>query len=202
MTLTTYKDYQELFSGCIAYWGLRGDLIPIIGTNIGSPANSPVLTHDRFGVANKAYSFVSASSQYITFGNPAASTRTIVMWIKLTTASGGIAKLNVNHTRIMVSNGDVSIHGYMEGTPAFYVDGNLSSILDTSWRMLTMTISGTALTINSFTSGYTQDGYLNGDLGEILFFSTQLTINQIKALYNVMRLKPLYPVIPGIRGVE
>lgn len=62
-------------SGLIGYYPFNGDANDksgnvLNGTLTSAGSGFPTLTTDRFGKANSAYSFASANSQYIDFGNP------------------------------------------------------------------------------------------------------------------------------------
>lgn len=199
MTLTGFTDYNELFSTCLGYWDLHGSLLPIIGSLTGS-ATGATTTTDRFGVANKVYAF-SGSSQYITIGDTNSNIKSIVLWVKLDNTTGSILKLTDTPHKVTVSSGTVATSGWPT-TVTIYVDNAAASTLDTSWHMLTITTSGTAFEASNIIMGYDGSAYLTGSLGEFLIFSSQLSLDQIKQLYKIMSKKVLYPIQPGVRGVE
>jgi len=81
------KNYESLFSGCVAYWPMHGNAQDVIGSHDGTVTGA-TLTDGRFGEANGAYDF--NPTQYITPATPAdfkSSVFTWSMWVKIDTTS-------------------------------------------------------------------------------------------------------------------
>jgi hypothetical protein len=200
MTLTYYKDYQELLSTCNGFWDLRGNVLPIVGTVTGT-ITSATTTTNRFGETAKAYAF-SGSTQYITFGNTAVSIKSLLFWVKLTSTTQSILKLTDTPHKITISSGTIAATGW-PATVVIYVDGAVSStISDANWHCVCITTSGTAFAASNLIIGYDGTGYLTGSMNEVLTFSTQLSAVEVKTLYNLMSKKALYGTMSGIRAVE
>lgn len=73
--------------GLVAFYTFDGDARDVSGNHLDGTINgSPVLTADRFGVTNQAYSF-SGSGDYIDMGNPSAlqisNKMTVAGWFKI-----------------------------------------------------------------------------------------------------------------------
>lgn len=91
MTLTFYRDYQELFAGMTGYWnlsnsGIIGTICPNIinsGTNDGTVVGSPSKAVDRFGIASNTLTF-DATDDKITLPTTALNSATFGIggWIK------------------------------------------------------------------------------------------------------------------------
>ena len=200
MTLTYFKDYQELLSTCNGFWDLRGNVLPIVGTVTGT-ITSATTTTNRFGETAKAYAF-SGSTQYITFGNTAVSIKSLLFWVKLGSTTQSILKLTDTPHKVTISSGTIAATGW-PATVAIYVDGAVSStISDANWHLVCITTSGTAFTASNLIVGYDGTAYLAGSIGEVLTFSTQISAVTVKTLYNLMRNKCVYPVIAGYRGLS
>lgn len=200
MTLTYFKDYQELLSTCNGYWDLRGNVLPIVGTVTGT-ITSATTTTNRFEETSKAYAF-SGSTQYITFGNTAVSIKSLLFWVKLTSTTQSILKLTDTPHKIIISSGTISATGWPD-TVVIYVDGAVSStISDTNWHLVCVTTSGTAFAASNLIVGYDGTAYLAGSIGEVLTFSDQISAVTVKTLYNLMRNKCVYPVIAGSRELS
>ena len=200
MTLTFYRDYQELLATCNGYWDLRGNVLPIVGTVTGT-ITSATTTTNRFEESAKAYAF-SGSTQYITFGNTAVSIKSLMFWVKLDSTTQSILKLTDTPHKITISSGTISADGW-PATVVIYVDGVVSStISDANWHCVVVTTSGTAFSAANLILGYDGTAYLTGSIGEVLTFSDQLSAVTIKTLYNLMRNKPVYPVIAGVRELS
>lgn len=199
MTLTPFKEYQELFTNCNGYWDLRNNTAPIIGTVSGTITEA-ALTQDRFGISNRAYLF-DGTNDKITMGNTAVNIKSLLIWVKLSTTTQSILKLTDTPHKITVSGGTISATGW-PSTVVIYVDGVVSSTIDTNWHLIGITTSGTAFAASNLIVGYDGTNYFTGSIGEIMTFSDQLSAVQIKTLYNLTRSKVLYPILPGIRGVE
>ena len=67
-TLSAASGQIVLTNGLVAYFPFNGNANDAFGTNNGT-VHGAILTRNRFGVANSAYSF-NGSSSYIDFGSP------------------------------------------------------------------------------------------------------------------------------------
>jgi hypothetical protein len=198
MTLGFYTDFQELFQNCNGYWDLRNDVLPIIGTVSGTVTEA-ALTPDRFGLVNRAYLF-DGSNDKITMGNTTISIKSVLVWVKLSSTTQPVLKLTDTPHTITVSSGTLTVTGW-PATVATFVDGASGSTVDTNWRLLGITTSGDAFAASNLILGYDGTTYLNGLIGEVLTFSTQLSAAEMKSFYNLMSKQPIYPLISP-RGVE
>lgn len=200
MTLTFYRDYQELLATCNGYWDLRGNVLPIVGTVTGTITGATTTTN-RFEETAKAYAF-SGSTQYITLGNTAVSIKSLMFWVKLDSTTQSILKLTDTPHKVTISSGTISADNW-PATVVIYVDGVVSStISDTNWHLVCITTSGTAFSASNVILGYDGTSYLTGSIGAVMTFSDQLSAVTVKTLYNLMNKKPLYGVVDGVRGVE
>lgn len=200
MTLTFYRDYQELLSTCNGFWDLRGNVLPIVGTVTGTITGATTTTN-RFEESAKAYAF-SGSTQYITLGNTTVTIKSLLFWVKPGSTTQSILKLTDTPHKITISSGTISATGW-PATVIIYVDGAISStISDTNWHLVCITTSGTAFEASNIILGYDGTAYLAGSIGEVLTFSSQLSAVEVKTLYNLMRNKCIYPVIAGSRELS
>ena len=192
--------YTSLFQNCNGYWDFRNNLLPIIGTLTGTLTGT-TLANDKFGVSNKAY-LLNGSSDKITIGNIAVSIKSLIFRIKLANTTTSILKLTDTPHKITVSNGVLTITGWPT-TVATFVDGIASSTLnDTNWHTIAIATTGTAFVASNLIVGYDGTTYLNGTIGELLTFSTQLSAADILMFYKLMNQKPLYPIVAGYRELS
>jgi len=192
--------YTSLFSACNGYWDLRDSLAPIIGTVSGTVSGATD-NADRFELATRAYSF-DGTNDTITMGNTAVSIKSLLVWVKLTSTTQSILKLTDTPHKITISSGTIAATGW-PATVAIYVDGAVSStISDANWHCIAITTSGTAFAASNLILGYDGTAYLNGSIGEIMTFSSQLSAVEVKTLYNLTNKKCIYPVIAGFRGLS
>lgn len=168
MTLGFYRDYQELFRGCIAYLDLssRG----ISGTTIYNPfgtinatknASSALTTTDRFGFPNNALKFNGTADGGIDTGIYTPSAFTVVVWVypNAVSSSSNRKVCGDNNNNNMHRRGwDFCIEPINSTTPntgIVYGDGastqqiirNSSTFLPVSgiWTMYTVLFSGNAI---------------------------------------------------------
>lgn len=200
MTLTYFKDYQELLSTCNGFWDLRGNVLPIVGTVSGTIGGATTTTN-RFDETVKAYSF-DGTNDKITIGNTAVNIKSLLFWVKLTSTTQSILKLTDTPHKVTISSGTIAATGWPD-TVVIYVDGAVSStISDANWHCVCITTSGTAFAASNLIVGYDGTAYLAGSIGEVLTFSDQISVVTVKTLYNLMRNKCVYPVIAGSRELS
>lgn len=86
MTLTYFKDYQELFQGCTAYWdgSVNTTLQDVIGGYHGTINGATKNVPDRFGIANKGLYFHSSEADYVLLPNVALTQcpTTVIYWAR------------------------------------------------------------------------------------------------------------------------
>jgi len=138
-------------SGLLAHYKLDGNAADATNTNPGTLQLGPIPIADRFGYANRAYSF-DGSSQYITttvqYNNPTIFT--ISTWFNTSTTTGGRligfgnsqtgSSGNIDRAIYMSDDGKLYFGVYNAGTfdihsPLSYNDGD--------WHLVTATFSGT-----------------------------------------------------------
>jgi hypothetical protein len=98
-------------NGLAGWWPFNGNANDESGNNNNGTVNGATLTADRFGNANKAYSFDGISNFISTnlFGPTVGSERTISFWAN---------PLN--------NSGDCYVFGYGTGSPAQFFSGNIA----------------------------------------------------------------------------
>lgn len=86
-------------NGLICYYPFSGNANDASGNGYKGTASNVTLTTDRFGNASSAYNFIGTSGAVITsqpnlpIGN---ASRTISVWVKSTSATGGPSGANLN----------------------------------------------------------------------------------------------------------
>ncbi len=147
-------------SGLLSHYKLDGNANDETGLNPGVFQNTPTVTTDRFGIANKAYSF-NGSSQYMTTG--AAYTNlndfTYSLWFKTNTTVGG--RLIGLGNATTGASGQYDRHVYMANSGQLYFGlypggvqtiNSTDSYNDNNWHQVTATLSST-LGINLYVDG-------------------------------------------------
>jgi len=200
---------SALTKGLTAYYTFNGNVLDSSGTGAhGTIIGGAALTTDRFGVANKAYSF-NGSSQYIEFPNTVANVTTskpysISVWINQTSGTNilgkyhnldaGLTQFQLN-TNSVIGNGTNTLpfanpstgwNHYVvilqsgTGNTKFYRNG----VLLTSG---TVTYNN-AITVTKFVVGRISDGgyydYFNGKIDDIRVYDKVLTASDVTNLYN------------------
>lgn len=139
-------------SNLSAHYKLDGSAKDETNNNHGDLQNTPSLTTDRFGIANKAYSF-NGSNQYIatsiTYNNP--SNLSLSLWFKTNTTTGGkLIGLGNQRTggstnfdrHIYMSNAGQLYFGVNPGTGRITINST-ASYNDNAWHHVTATLSST-----------------------------------------------------------
>jgi len=149
---TTYWAYT-VPTGTGDYYNFSGNANDSIGVTNGTLIASPTATTNRYGVANKAYTF-NGLTQYVTAGGAGITPPTTFsesVWFKTTTANAGILMEfnNVNngtgatHDRVisMPSNGQILFGCYNSGV--YDTLWSYNSYNDGNWHLATGTLSPT-----------------------------------------------------------
>jgi len=153
-TLTvTGTSFQASTSSIYGYYPFNGDANDESGmNNTGTLQNAPTLTTDRFGNANKAYSF-NGSTQYVStansFSNP--SNFTISAWFKTTTIQGGRiigfgdaqTGASSNYDRFIWMSNDGKLYFAVNPGGVGYSLNSTYAYNDGSWHLVTATCSST-----------------------------------------------------------
>lgn len=166
------------FAGAMVAYPFSGNTNDITGNNNnGIATGSPVLTTDRYGMANTAYSF-NGSSQYIssTYAIYNPNTFTISLWFNTTTAGGKLIGFGSSQTGI---SGSYDRHIYMSNSGQIYygiyqnyavlVINTTASYNDGNWHhvIVTQGAAGSSLYVDgalqasnsSMTTGQGMSGY-------------------------------------------
>ena len=138
-------------SSLLSDYRFSGSAVDATGNNNGTLQNSPLLTTDRFGIANKAYSF-NGSTQYMStatrYTNPTDFSLSI--WFKTSTVTGGNllsfgniqTGLSGNYDRQVYMNNAGQIYfGIYPG--AVVTVNSASSYNDNAWHLVTAILSST-----------------------------------------------------------
>jgi len=138
-------------SGLLSSYTFNGSSVDETGNNNGILQNAPTITTDRFGIANKAYSF-NGSTQYMStstsYTNPGDFSMSI--WFKTSSLTGG--KLIGFGNAQTGSSANYDRHIYMNNAGQIYFGvypnyvatvNSSSSYNDNEWHLVTATMSST-----------------------------------------------------------
>jgi hypothetical protein len=149
VNVTSVDISQVPSSNLIANYKFNSNANDASGNNIGTLQNSPTQTADRFGVANKAYTF-DGSSQYVSTANVyvAPADFTISIWFKTNTVTGG--RLIGFGNAQTGSSGNYDRHIYMNNTGQIYFGVYPNAVVtinsplsynDNNWHLATASLS-------------------------------------------------------------
>ena len=152
MTLTKYRDFQELFAGCVAYYdgslNPAGKLQDLIGENHGTITGATKTGTDRFGTPNRIMSF-DGSDDYVYTGVVPSSVGTILIWIKTTSTVASRYFIGEQHSTNnpyswisigSIGNGQFTCaFGGASASQEVYCNSTGLSINNGSWHFLGMT---------------------------------------------------------------
>ena len=193
-------------SGLVGWWPFNGNANDESINGNNGVVNGPILTTDRFGNSNKAYSFdgvndnINPLQNNLPFGTTA---RTISIWFQRIGTGGNLFSYGSANTSnaYMISIGAniISNQGWADDFPVY-------PSIDNSWHNLVCTFDGLNSTIyldnsnlgsNSMTSWNTIAGsfyfgtrvlndmdFFNGNIDDIAIWNRQLTPTEITAVYN------------------
>ena len=193
-------------SGLVGWWPFNGNANDESINGNNGVVNGPILTTDRFGNSNKAYSFdgvndnINPLQNNLPFGTTA---RTISIWFQRIGTGGNLFSYGSADTSnaYMISIGAniISNQGWADDFPVY-------PSIDNSWHNVVCTFDGLNSTIyldnsnlgsNSMTSWNTIAGsfyfgtrvlndmdFFNGNIDDIAIWNRQLTPTEITAVYN------------------
>jgi hypothetical protein len=193
-------------TGLVGWWPFNGNANDESINGNNGVVNGPILTTDRFGNSNKAYSFdgvndnINPLQNNLPFGTTA---RTISIWFQRIGTGGNLFSYGSANTSnaYMISIGAniISNQGWADDFPVY-------PSIDNSWHNLVCTFDGLNSTIyldnsnlgsNSMTSWNTIAGsfyfgtrvlndmdFFNGNIDDIAIWNRQLTPTEITAVYN------------------
>lgn len=98
---TGFDGYEDLFTDCVLYYDMNADAKDVTNNNNDGIVNGATLTTDRFGIANKAYTFDAINDDITTSSNltqlDSATEFTLHMWCRPSsvTLTRGIWGINV-----------------------------------------------------------------------------------------------------------
>ena len=193
-------------SGLVGWWPFNGNANDESINGNNGVVNGPILTTDRFGNSNKAYSFdgvndnINPLQNNLPFGTTA---RTISIWFQRIGTGGNLFSYGSANTSnaYMISIGAniISNQGWADDFPVY-------PSIDNSWHNLVCTFDGLNSTIyldnsnlgsNSMTSWNTIAGsfyfgtrvlndmdFFNGNIDDIAIWNRSLTPCEIQALYQ------------------
>ncbi len=139
-------------SGLLHQYKYDGNANDEKATNHGSLQNTPTLTTDRFGIANRAYAF-NGSSQYMTSNLPYTNPNdlSLSLWFKTTTNQGGRliglggsqTGASANYDRHLYMNNAGQLYFGVNPTPVKTVN-TTTSYNDNVWHHAVATLSSSA----------------------------------------------------------
>jgi len=191
MTLTFYKDYQEFFKNCIAYYpgqlSSNGKLVDVIGGYDGVVTGATKTGTDRFGLVNNSMVFNGAN--YITIGNISAlktNTFTIVAWINLN--QFGYAYQSILSCQIYGSHNDYAffygdydkisrlVFTTQTASTGYSISESITSISLNNWYMVTCTFTN-----NGICYLYINGNNIGSNTMSITYSSGNVTIGKIES---------------------
>lgn len=202
--MTWHTSYSQLFNGCVFLSdgsltsdGKLANLVnPSLNGTFKTANTEPVVATNKFGLS-KAWSF-DGTNDYIDLGN-LGTVRSVVLLLKLDSTTGGLFYLTTSLTS-KIDSDTISATG-TNFSPTIYVDGAASSTLsDTSgWHTIALS-NASNLTASAFRLGSDNSTYLDGTIGAVVVTSTTLSAEYVKALHQLLMMKPLTPIIPNAEG--
>lgn len=136
------------------------------------------------GKINGAFDF-DGSSDYIKIGDTASDVKSIVMWVNPDSVTAHTDyPIDLNGTDyITIVNGTVTKNGFATGTQIIYVDGKVASTVTANWHLIGLT-STVGFTADDLDIGREGSNYFDGLIDNVVFFSIELTPDEVKRLYN------------------
>ena len=209
----------SLTTNLVAQYLFNGNVLDSSGTGAhGTIIGGAALTTDRFGVANKAYSF-NGTSQYIEFPNTVANVTTskpysISVWINQISGTNILGKyhnLDAGLTQFLLNTNSVIGNGTntlpfanpSSGWNHYVVILQSGTGNTKMYRNGVLLTSGTvtynnAITVTKFVVGRISDGgyydYFNGKIDDIRVYDKVLTASDVASLYNYENTNPLLRV--------
>jgi len=116
----------------------------------------------------------------IDVGDTGKTVNTVSFWIKPTTTSEDIIDLDGGTHTIEVSGGTITATGF--SSPTIYVDGSVSSMIDTDWHHVAIT-TATGFSASSLNIGK-ETTYFDGTLANVRLFGRELSSTEINQQIN------------------
>ena len=148
----------------------------------GTPQASPVPKYPGFAL-------VSGSSQYIDVGTGPSSVKTVAMWIKMDDITAHTdSPIDLNGTDFLtIVNGVLTKNGFAGGTAILYTDGVAATAITLAkWHHIGITDTS-AKNANDLDVGRETGNYTDGVVAGVRLYSTLLTPQQMKTLYDLER---------------
>ena len=196
-------------NGLVGWWPFNGNANDESGNGNNGTVNGATLTTDRFGVANKAYSF-DGVNDFIQTNRAHTSSFSVSTWVKLSSAAcfSSIIDAYASSWEFLTdcnSGSNLSLAVWSGGTYQIYTSGfnltpqNWTHVVCTFSANNTCKIYSNGVLINTFTtinlpaigglfyfgrSRSGSDSFLNGVLDDIGIWNRALTACEITDLYN------------------
>ncbi len=149
----------------------------------GTPQASPVPKYPGFAL-------ISGSSQFIDVGTGPSSVKTVAMWVKMSDISAHTdSPIDLNGTDFLtIVNGVLTANGFAGGTAILYTDGVAAATAITlaKWHHIGITDTS-AKNANDLDIGRETGNYTDGTVAGVRLYSTLLTPQQMKTLYDLER---------------
>jgi len=142
----------------------------------GTLTNTPTVIEGKVG---QALNF-NGTNQYVSVGNVGSGVQSISFWIKASNVTQKIIDLG-GSANIEVVAQTITANGFT--SPTIYVDGVVSSFIDTNWHFVTIT-TATGINASAVNIGRVGSGYFNGRLDEVRMYSNAVSSSQITSLYS------------------
>ncbi|MBT4482443.1 MAG: hypothetical protein HOC71_02055 [Candidatus Latescibacteria bacterium] len=155
-----------------------GDVFDESGSANHGINNGARIERNVQSAGNDAYYF-NGSSNYIDAGDVYNGLKSIAFRVKIDTTTVELLDLDSGTHTIEVTGGTVSATGF--SSPATYIDGTVSSAIDTAWHHVTI-ITSTGINAHTVTIGKTGSDYLRGFMDDIRAYSRVLSANEADSL--------------------
>jgi len=142
-----------------------------IKDNGGTINNSPIISN---GIT------LDGTNQNVTYGESYNGVKTVSIRLKATTTSEDILDLDGGTHTIEVSAGTITATGF--AAPTIYVDGVVTSTLDTNEHVITVT-TATAFNATALDIGH-ETTYFDGTIYEVSLYSEVYTLDEILDKYQ------------------
>src|SRR3990167_7317139 len=145
----------------------------------GTLTNMSRATSPTEGKIGQAIDF-GGTNQYVSVGAGYNGVKSVSFWIKPDSTTKKIIDLN-GTANIEVVAQTIAANGFT--SPTIYVDGAVSSIIDTNWHFVTIT-TGTSINASAVDIGRVSSGYFDKKLDDVRFYSSALSTTEVASLYN------------------
>jgi len=159
------------------------------GTCDAGAGTCPVWTTGKYGTGL----LFDGENDYVDAGNVYDGVKTISFWIKADNLTKDI--IHLGNATTSISSGTITTTGFTD--PTIYVDGIVSSTIDTGWHYVSI-ITDTGINANDVDIGRSNT-YFDGILDDVRFYSYVRTAEEIRLDYNegmAVRFGPT-PMSPG-----